>query len=49
MKRGKTITSWTLTIWWDNKKEENVDTSDMPDDLSQGIDDYLHKKLEEKK
>jgi len=52
-KRKKShITGWTLKIWWGNKNvglpetEEYVDTTDMPDDIAQGIDDYLYEKYE---
>lgn len=49
LRQGKKITSWTIVIWWDNKKEEYIDTSDMPDDLAEGIDNYLYEKLEVEK
>ena len=41
------ITIWTIKVWREGRiKAEVVDTSDMPDDLAQGIDDYLHEKHE---
>lgn len=47
MKKRKDITGWTIKIWWNNKKTEFVDTSDMPDDVAEGIDDYLYEKYEQ--
>mgnify|MGYP003122943462 FL=1 len=37
-KRNKII-SWTINIKWDNGTYENI--SDMDDDISQPIDDFL--------
>lgn len=37
-KRNK-IVSWTINIKWDNGTYENI--SDMDDDISQPIDDFL--------
>ena len=37
-KRNK-IVSWTINIKWDNGIYENI--SDMDDDISQPIDDFL--------
>ena len=37
-KRNK-IVSWTINIKWDNGTYENI--SDMDDDVSQPIDDFL--------
>ena len=47
MKKKVKITSWTIKVWREGcVKGYCVDTSDMPDDLAQGIDDYLHEKHE---
>jgi chemotaxis regulatin CheY-phosphate phosphatase CheZ len=39
--KRKSITGWTIKVWWDNGKTQCIDTSDMYDDVCQGIDDYL--------
>lgn len=44
--KKKSISGWTIKIWWYNGDTEFVDTSDMPDDVAQGIDDYLYDKYE---
>ena len=33
------ITHWTIKIVWDNEREEYI--SDIPDDVSQSVDDFL--------
>ena len=35
----KKIRDWTIKITWDNEREEYI--SDMPDDVSQPVDDFL--------
>ena len=48
--KKKSITGWTIKIWWDKRKHgEFIDTTDMPDDVAQGIDDYLYEKFERSK
>lgn len=41
------IIGWTIKVWRKGKKRAVcIDTSDMPDDVAQGIDDYLYDKYE---
>jgi len=37
--KRNSITSWTINVQWDNGTYENI--SDLDDDVSQPIDDFL--------
>lgn len=39
MTKRLTITAWTITVDWSDGKIESI--SDMPDDVSQPIDNFL--------
>ena len=42
LKKKMEITSWAIKIWYEEKgKEKSKLISDLPDDVSQPIDDYL--------
>ena len=44
-KEKKTITSWAINVKWSDGTVENI--TDIPDDVSSSIDDYLTE-IEEK-
>ena len=33
------IVSWTINVEWNDGTKENI--GDLPDDVAQGVDDYL--------
>lgn len=43
-KEPRTITSWTIKVCWSDGKTEFIDTTNMGDDVAQGVDNFLTEK-----